>query len=441
MKLHHFKLSMIVSLIPALCGFAQIQTLKPEVGKRMPDFSFSNVKNYNRNRVSLDDFKGKWLFIDFWKLSCSACIGSFPKLNELQKQFPEKVQFLLVGLNNQRNGKGIEKLFDRVSKNRNLKITAAFDSVLFRDWDIGSVPHIYIIDPEGILRFITGGRDLTSGKVRILLEGKEVSFYPKGADDSRPDFDVTGIFGSEQILGISILTRWNGEQQHSGYNIDRFEKFPRKEWGKGWSVTMATLFELYNYAYWGRNFWLPSDTAFYGKIWAFPILELRDSSLFNFDYKDDVGKGTYNYSLKIPDERVSLKAITNEMQRSLEYVFGYKPSIENREMPVWKLIAKRGAELKLRTKGGSPFFSGGNVVAGFTIRNHSMDEFLALATCNLPNEQRLAFINETGIPGNVDIRIDTDMTNYQDVREALQQYGMDLVKGKKEMKVLVLKNP
>ena len=414
---------------------------QPKVGKPMPDFNLNNIRNYKVNQATLESFKGKWLFLDLWSYSCTACIASFPKVNELQKKFSNDVQFVLVGYNSQRYNKGIEKLYERVSTRFNLEVAAAFDSVLFERWDIASVPHIYIIDPEGVLRFITGGRDMTSEKIQQLIEGKEVSFYSKDIDLDRPDFDVAAITGKNKLLYSSTLTEWNGEKQNTGYPVDIFVKVPEL-WKEGWKVSMAPLFELYNYAYLGRGFWLPYDTLFYENVYAFPVLEVKDSSFFQFDYNFNVGKHTYNYCLKLPDAKINVDYIKTEMQRSLKSVFGYDISIENRQMPVWKLIANPGAKEKLQTKSkDKPFFSGGNSITGFTVKNYPVKRFLSLVTASLSNNERLAFVNETGITSNIDFTIDTDMTSYDSIRTVLQKNGLDLVKGEKEMKVIVIRDP
>src|SRR5258706_7287535 len=70
---------------------------QPEIGKPMPDFSVDNIKNYKTTKASLKDFRGKWLIFDFWGINCKACIASFPKINQIQQEFPDKLQMLLDG--------------------------------------------------------------------------------------------------------------------------------------------------------------------------------------------------------------------------------------------------------------------------------------------------------------------------------------------------------
>jgi thiol-disulfide isomerase/thioredoxin len=55
-------------------------------GNQAPDFTLEDM---NGNKVSLSDFKGKWVYLNFWSVTCGACIGDFmkysPAINEKYK--------------------------------------------------------------------------------------------------------------------------------------------------------------------------------------------------------------------------------------------------------------------------------------------------------------------------------------------------------------------
>jgi hypothetical protein len=55
-------------------------------GNQAPDFTLEDM---NGNNVSLSDFKGKWVYLNFWSVTCGACIGDFmkygPAINEKYK--------------------------------------------------------------------------------------------------------------------------------------------------------------------------------------------------------------------------------------------------------------------------------------------------------------------------------------------------------------------
>src|SRR5438309_1226849 len=113
MKQRYFYLLIALGLIQSV-ALAQPKTSGddfnyPEIGKPCPDFTLNEIYNYPKSKASLQDFKGKWLILDFWSRGCTACIQSFPKLNELTKEFKDKVQIVLVGVDD----KLIRKMYEK----------------------------------------------------------------------------------------------------------------------------------------------------------------------------------------------------------------------------------------------------------------------------------------------------------------------------------------
>jgi hypothetical protein len=124
------------------------------------------------------------------------------------------------------------------------------------------------------------------------------------------------------------------------------------------------------------------------------------------------------------------------MQRDLQTFFGYEAKVETRMCPYWKLIATDQAKIKLKTKGGPPFFKG-IVKASFTARNWDFGNLIR----SIRDFNDGIFFDETGITGNVDISMDCIMTDLNDIRKSLQTNGLDLVPAEKPMKVLVISDP
>ncbi|MEJ0055979.1 MAG: DUF3738 domain-containing protein [Bacteroidota bacterium] len=148
----------------------------------------------------------------------------------------------------------------------------------------------------------------------------------------------------------------------------------------------------------------------------------------------------YNYNLTLPLERVNKAQLMEVMQQDLKRSFGYETSVEDREMRAWKLVAKPGAIERLKTKGGKFYDSPGTHAAGFEFRNVSSTWFADMISFYFPHDEDHV-VDETGITGNIDFSLDADMTNVEDVRKAIQKQGFDLVKGKKMMKVVVVRDP
>jgi thiol-disulfide isomerase/thioredoxin len=159
-------------------GFAQTTNVCPEVGQPCPDFYFKDVRFYSQKHVSLADFKGRWLVLDFWNRYCHTCMDKMPSTDSLQKTFRGQVQFLLVGYTGSHythhaDDKAIHHLYPKLRKRLNIDLPVAYDSLLFHRFDIGACPYIVVIDPAGIVRAVTIG--LNKQNMKNLMSGKPVT--------------------------------------------------------------------------------------------------------------------------------------------------------------------------------------------------------------------------------------------------------------------------
>jgi peroxiredoxin len=417
---------------------------KPEVGKPMPEFFLNNITHYKSTTASRSDFKDKWLVLDFWFQGCTACIQSFPSVNAHYKKFKDKLTWILVGLNDQEHNKNAQVFYEKLRAKQGLEMPVAYDSVLNKRWGIHSMPHIIIVNPQGIVHSITGGRDITTEKLERLLQGEDVRFYPK--DIERPKFTVDDTVSvadtsGNRVFYRSVLCAWNGEQQKTGAEIERWVTWPKEYLREGYTMSMIPLYALYNYAYWGQWSWDFRDEKLFGHVYPNPVLEIRDTSLFVYNYTDDVGKGTYNYSLTIPVAEVDEETIKRYLQEDLRRAFKYVAVIEKREIPVWKLIAKKGAVEKLRTKGAKQYASSGSHAAGYTLTNWPSNYLIGSLSYFMEERIQDPFVDGTGISGNIDFTIEADMTNLEAIGKALRKQGFDFVKSTQMMEVLVIREP
>ncbi|MBT2561315.1 TlpA family protein disulfide reductase [Pedobacter sp. ISL-68] len=178
-------------------SYAQNTNEFPTVGKPMPDFHLNDVKYYPRKKVSLNDFKGQWLILDFWNQYCGVCLSSQPRINNLQKKFKGKVQFLLVGYTGSQyikvsNDTSIRRLYERQRLREKLSLAIAYDSTLMHRYNIRATPYLIIIDPRGIVQGIT--TVVTEENINDLMAGRRVTLpqaYLRGerqkALTARPD--------------------------------------------------------------------------------------------------------------------------------------------------------------------------------------------------------------------------------------------------------------
>jgi hypothetical protein len=411
---------------------------KPEIGKPIANVHFENVQYYAKKSLSLKEFRGKWLFLDFWYTGCIVSVRSLNHIDELQKKFKDNVQFLMVCINIKKYN--AESAFSKMTKRYGFQLPAAFDSTLSDQWDIHSMPHIVIVDPQGIVYAITPGNDFTENKIRDLINGKKPHFYKR--KDGINSFDISKFPGTPDsaLVYRSILTRWRGEGGGSSDIYEHVKWLPRNR-DRGIVLRQCSLSALYKFAYWGRTYHNAkriNDALAYPS----PIIEVSDNTPFLEGEKPgDSTHVRYNYNLAVPSARGSdPEFIKHVFQQELKNAFGYDVQLEKRKVEVYRLLAKPAAIEKLKTKGGQPYMF--SSPAGLELKNMSMSTLCSLIIYPLSTSDRI-FIeeNETGYSGNIDIKIDAITTNFEDVQTELKKHGFEIVKEPVEMNVIVIRDP
>lgn len=423
----------------------------PKIGKPCPEFVLKDVQYFAKKQVSLNDFQGKPLILDFFAVGCTSCFTSFPKINELQHQFNDKLQIILVG----KEHRFIRSSYERFREKYELKLPVVYDTIVFNQFKISGVPHVVWIDKNGIVKAVTSSSDVNKKNLELFIDGKDFQFEDYSYDASKDrwsKFDYTKGFlingnggNDEYFIQRSLLAKWEkGMPAFVATNIDRYVSA-----GLDLQVLGLPLTDLYRLAYFGEpSDWFTWDTLLYAKYHYSPILEVKDPAVFKPDKWADAEK--FSYSQILPPEKRTATHMMEVMQRDLKNFFGYDVSIETRKMPYLKLVATDEAKIKLKTRGGKTDAS--NSVAGVNFTNvpvsgtivkdggylvtlvHVISYNAYLVSKDLP------LIDETGIKGNIDISFEAVMTDWEDIKKALQKQGLDLVKGEKDMKVIVIRD-
>ena len=110
-----------------------------------PDFT---LKDLDGNDVSLEDFLGQIVFIDFWAAWCPPCKKELPILQETFDNYSsEGVVFLAISTD-----KDTSKVKPFINEN-NYKFTVLFDNGMKKAYDVAGIPTVFIVDQEGIIRY------------------------------------------------------------------------------------------------------------------------------------------------------------------------------------------------------------------------------------------------------------------------------------------------
>ena len=134
-------------------------------GKEAPDFT---VVNRCGNNVSLDDFKGSYLYITVWATWCVPCKSELPYLELLQKKYSNRnIKFLTIAIDGPAN---IDKWKDYLNHHPFAGVHTLVDAAsdFSRDYMIISVPRFILIAPDG--KIITSNAPRPSGQIIQYLE-------------------------------------------------------------------------------------------------------------------------------------------------------------------------------------------------------------------------------------------------------------------------------
>jgi cytochrome c biogenesis protein CcmG/thiol:disulfide interchange protein DsbE len=135
-------------LTPALLipGCASSSSSAATVGQPAPAFTLSDIDG---NSISLTDFAGKPVLINFWNTGCPPCRDEIPYL---QQVYDENIgtELVMLTINIGESADTVKDFF----QDRNLSLPVLFDTdiTVARTYGVLGIPTTFFIDKEGIIR-------------------------------------------------------------------------------------------------------------------------------------------------------------------------------------------------------------------------------------------------------------------------------------------------
>ncbi len=127
----------------------RLQVRQDTDGKPAPPFSYEDI---NGERVSLDDFKGKYVYIDVWATWCGPCKKEIPYLQKIEEEYKDKnIAFISISVD---KGEDKEK-WEKFVKDKNLGGVQLFsdndwNSDFIKAYKVQGIPRFILINPEGL---------------------------------------------------------------------------------------------------------------------------------------------------------------------------------------------------------------------------------------------------------------------------------------------------
>lgn len=147
-----------------------IAKLKSEIkNDPAPQFTLTDLDG---NSVSLSDYKGKVVVVDFWATWCVPCLQSMPAMKKAIEKF-SNIQFLFVNTWERVDNKK-KNAIDFINENNYpFQVLLDDENEIVSKFDVQGIPTKFIIDKNQHIRFKSVG---FSGKEDELIEELELMF-------------------------------------------------------------------------------------------------------------------------------------------------------------------------------------------------------------------------------------------------------------------------
>ncbi|MCE7061961.1 peroxiredoxin [Dyadobacter sp. CY343] len=121
-----------------------------KIGSLAPDFSQLDTAG---KKVSLSDFRGKYILIDFWASWCGPCRAEHPRLKKEFEKYKER-DFSIIGISLDKKSER-DAWIRAIQKDKlvwsQLSDLQGWSNQVARMYDIHAIPANFLIDPNGIV--------------------------------------------------------------------------------------------------------------------------------------------------------------------------------------------------------------------------------------------------------------------------------------------------
>ena len=122
-----------------------------DIGKGKPSPKFIDYEKHSGGTLSLDDLKGKYVYIDIWATWCIPCLNELPSLKKIEKAYHGKdIYFLSLSIDAPKDyDKWKQKVINEKLGGVQVIADKGGKSKFIDDYFIVSIPRFILLDPEG----------------------------------------------------------------------------------------------------------------------------------------------------------------------------------------------------------------------------------------------------------------------------------------------------
>jgi len=378
-----------------------------QIGDTVPEYLWHlplQVVNHpeGKDTITLNEYRGKLIILDFWNTACKTCLISLPKLDSLQRQHHHNLAILLVNAQSRLDPPGKVRIFfeKRASLGSGYTFPSVVaDTVLKALFEHVSVPHAVWVDTEGTVWDITSSGALATENVAQLLVGGLNAQDGIGYKDA-------GVRNSVDPLSQVRFTRFDGRLK---------SKFSASAYGEMYSRVDMVNMSLRTIV----NFTFPMARSFSTNRIIFDAMQPLDLH----------ERYSCQFTLAVP---TTADAVRRIMAAHLGAIFGCDIRVEKRQRLCYSLGVVVPNDLPF-TRGGVP---DDNLKEPGMSTRFLDNRPVATLVGYLNGISMYPVLDETGLGEHLDLVL----PGYGDIdaiKGALKAYGLALTEAERLIDVLV----
>jgi thiol-disulfide isomerase/thioredoxin len=146
------------------------------VAKGKPSPKFYNYENFNGGTTSLDDLKGKYVYIDVWATWCAPCKAEIPSLKKIEDKYHNKnITFVSISVDRKKDhNKWLKMVKEKEMKGYQLFADNDWNSDFVKAYLILGIPRFILIDPKGNIVNSNAPRPSDNSKLEDLFKSLKI---------------------------------------------------------------------------------------------------------------------------------------------------------------------------------------------------------------------------------------------------------------------------
>ncbi len=123
----------------------------PEIGRLAPDFTLVDLEG---NSVTLSDFRGKTVFVNFWATWCPPCRAEMPEIEAVYQEYKDK-GVVVIGVDILEPEDVVRQFVEQGGYSWIFILDAT--GAVSDDYRITAIPTSFFIDKDGIIQVVNIG--------------------------------------------------------------------------------------------------------------------------------------------------------------------------------------------------------------------------------------------------------------------------------------------